>query len=301
MLQSKKWRQYWTFYAFLSPWLIIFIFLGLFPLLYGLYLSFTNFTGFNMNHLKFVGLSNYNTVFQDSESMYALGRTLLVTAINVPLSLGIGLLLAILLNQKIKGLSWYRTAFYMPSVVPIISTVLMWKFIFAGDGLLNALFTRFNLPAVNWLSYDYATTSLIVMLLWGAGGSLLVNLAGLKGIPADLYEAAEIDGANPVRKFFTVTLPLMTHILFFNLIMGIIGSLQIYIQPILLTGQKLLDPPIKPNYLYLVHAFQQIFAFQRFGYGLALMWVLFVAILLLTVLIFYSSRYWVYYETEQEV
>lgn len=301
MLKSKKWRQYGTFYAFLSPWLIIFILLGVFPLLYGLYLSFTNFTGFNMNHLKFVGFSNYKTVFMDSESMYALGRTLLVTAINVPLSLGIGLLLAILLNQKIKGLSWYRTAFYMPSVVPIISTVLMWKFIFSGDGLLNTLFTRLHLPAVNWLSYDYATTALIVMLLWGAGGSLLINLAGLKGIPADLYEAAEIDGASTIRKFFTVTLPLMTHILFFNLIMGIITSLQIYIQPILLSGRQLLDPPIKPNYLYLVHAFQQIFAFQRFGFGLALMWVLFIAILLLTVLVFYSSRYWVYYETEQEV
>jgi ABC-type sugar transport system permease subunit len=139
------------------------------------------------------------------------------------------------------------------------------------------------------------------MLLWGAGGSLLVNLAGLKGIPADLYEAAEIDGATPVRKFFQLTLPLMTHVIFFNLIMGIIGTLQMYLQPILLTGSKLLDPPIKPNYLYLVHAFQQIFAFQRYGYGLALIWVLFIAILLLTILVFYSSRYWVYYETEQEV
>src|SRR5688572_20025119 len=106
MLKSKKWKKYGTFYAFVSPWLIIFILLGLFPLLYGLYLSFTNFTGFNMNNLKFVGFTNYKTVFEDSESMYALGRTLLVTAINVPLSVGIGLLLAILLNQKIKGLSW---------------------------------------------------------------------------------------------------------------------------------------------------------------------------------------------------
>lgn len=301
MLKSKKWKKYGTFYAFVSPWLIIFILLGLFPLLYGLYLSFTNFTGFNMNNLKFVGFTNYKTVFEDSESMYALGRTLLVTAINVPLSVGIGLLLAILLNQKIKGLSWFRTAFYMPSVVPVISTVLMWKFIFSGDGLLNALFTRLNLPSINWLGYDYATTALIIMLLWGAGGSLLVNLAGLKGIPADLYEAAEIDGASPIRKFFTVTLPLMTHILFFNLIMGIIASLQIYIQPILLSGKSLLEAPIKPNYLYLVHAFQQIFGFQRFGYGLALMWVLFIAILLLTILVFFSSRYWVYYETDQEV
>ncbi|HTG69304.1 MAG TPA: sugar ABC transporter permease [Candidatus Udaeobacter sp.] len=301
MLQTKKWRQYGTFYAFVSPWLIIFIFLGLFPLLYGLYLSFTNFTGFNMNQLKFVGFSNYKTVFLDSESMYALGRTLLVTAINVPISLAIGLFLAVLLNLKIKGLSWWRTAFYIPSVVPVVSTVLMWKFIFSSDGLLNTLFAKLQLPPINWLGYEYATTALIVMLLWGAGGSLLINLAGLKGIPADLYEAAEIDGASPVRKFFTVTLPLMTHILFFNLIMGIIGSLQIYIQPILLSGKTLLDSPIKPNYLYLVHAFQQIFAFQRFGYGLALMWVLFIAILLLTVLVFYSSRFWVYYETDQEV
>lgn len=301
MLTTNKLKSYGAFYAFVSPWLIIFVFLSLFPLLYGLYLSFTNFTGFNLSHLKFIGLDNYRTVFQDSDSMYALGRTLLITAITVPLSVFIGLLLAILLNLKVKGLSWFRTAFYMPSIVPVVSTVLIWKFIFAGDGLLNDVLTKLHLPAINWLGYDYASTSLIIMLLWGAGGSLLVNLAGLKGIPADLYEAAEIDGATPLRKFFQVTLPLMTHILFFNLIMGIIATLQIYIQPILLSGIKLLEPPIKPNYLYLVHAFQQIFAFQRFGYGLALMWVLFVAILLLTILVFYSSRYWVYYETEQEV
>lgn len=301
MPTTKKLKSYFTFYAFVSPWLLIFVSLGVFPLLYGLYLSFTNYTGFNLGHLKFIGLDNYRTVFQDSDSMYALGRTLLVTAIIVPLSVFIGLMLAIMLNLKVRGLSWFRTAFYIPAIVPVVSTILMWKFILAGDGLLNEVLTFLHLPKVNWLGYDYATASLILLLLWGAGGSLLVNLAGLKGIPADLYEAAEIDGATPVRKFFLVTLPLMTHVLFFNLIMGIIGTLQLYIQPILLTGSKLLDPPIKPNYLYLVHAFQQIFAFQRYGYGLALLWVLFIAILLLTILVFYSSRYWVYYETEQEV
>lgn len=301
MLSTRKLKSYGAFYAFVSPWLIIFVFLGLLPLFYGLYLSFTNYTGFNFNNLKFIGLDNYRTVFQDSDSMYALGRTLLITVITVPLSVFIGLLLAILLNLKVKGLSWFRTAFYMPSVVPVVSTVLIWKFLFAGEGLLNEVLTSIHLPKVSWLGYDYATTALIIMLLWGAGGSLLVNLAGLKGIPADLYEAAEIDGATPVRKFFQVTLPLMSHVIFFNLIMGIITTLQMYIQPILLSGTKLLDTPIKPNYLYLVHAFQQIFAFQRFGYGLALIWVLFIAILLLTILVFYSSRYWVYYETDQEV
>lgn len=301
MLTMKKLKSYVTFYAFVSPWLIVFMCLSLLPMIYGLYLSLTNYTGFNLDHLKYIGLDNYRTVFQDSDSMYALGRTLLITSISVPLSVFIGLLLAILLNLKVKGLSWFRTAFYLPSIVPVVSVVLIFKFIFSGDGLLNEVLTFLHIPKINWLGYDYATTALIIMLLWGSGGSLLVNLAGLKGIPADLYEAAEIDGATPIRKFFQLTLPLMTHVLFFNFIMGIIGTLQLFIQPILLTGTKLLDPPIKPNYLYLVHAFQQIFAFQRFGYGLALIWILFIAILLLTVLVFFSSRYWVYYETEQEV
>ncbi|QNK56677.1 carbohydrate ABC transporter permease [Paenibacillus sp. PAMC21692] len=294
-------RRTTAFYLMISPWFIVFIFFGLYPLLYGLYLSFTNYFGFNIDRLKFVGMANYKTVFSDSDAMYALGRTLLVTLINVPLGVIIGLLLALLLNRKVRGVGVFRTIFYLPSIIPAISAIMIWKFMFStNDGILNAILGFFHLPAINWLGYEWATPSLILMMLWGAGGGILINLAGLKGIPNDLYEAASIDGASAVQSFRAITVPMMTPVLFFNVIMGIIGSLQIYLQPILLSGTGLLNTPIRPNYLYVVHAFQQIFAFQRFAYGMALLWILFVVILILSVTIFTTSKYWVHYETDQE-
>jgi multiple sugar transport system permease protein len=294
-------RRTTAFYLMISPWFIVFILFGLYPLLYGLYLSFTNYLGFNIDHLKLVGFANYRTVFSDSDAMYALWRTILVTIINVPLGTMIGLLLALLLNRKIRGLGIFRTIFYLPSIIPAISAIMIWKFMFAtGDGIFNSILDFFHLPTIDWLGYSWATSSLIMMMLWGAGGGILINLAGLKGIPNDLYEAASIDGASRVQTFRSITMPMMTPVIFFNVIMGIIGSLQIYLQPILLSGTGLLNAPIRPNYLYVVHAFQQIFAFQRYAYGMALLWILFVLILLLSTVIFSTSKYWVHYETDQE-
>jgi multiple sugar transport system permease protein len=298
---TERSRRIAAFYLMISPWFIIFLTLGLFPLLYGLYLSFTNYYGFNMNNLKMIGWHNYDLVFSDSDAMYALGRTLYFTAINVPLGTALALGLAMLLNRNIRGGGIYRTIFYLPSLVPVISTILMWKIMFSGNGgILNNILNAFGIDAVNWLGYDYATTSLIILCLWGAGGGILINLAGLKGIPKDLYEAASIDGAGAFQNFRRITLPLMTPVIFFNVLMGIIGSLQVYLQPILLNGSELLARPIQPNYLYVVHAFQQIFASQRFAYGMALLWVLFVVILALSIVVFLTSKYWVYYETDQE-
>lgn len=299
---SKRIRNEIEFYLFVSPWITMFIALSIIPLLYGLMLSFTNFTGMNMDHLRFVGINNYKRVFTDNDAMYSLGRTFLITAIIVPVTTFIGFMLAILLNQKVKGLGIFRTIFYLPSIMPVVVTGIMWRNIYAtNDGILNNLLRSMGLSAVNWLGYDYATLSLFILLAWGSGGGIIIYLAGLKGVPKDLNEAASIDGANVFQRFLRVTLPMMTPILFFNIIMGIIGCLQIFIQPIILSsGTGLLQMPIRPNYTYLIHGFQQIFAFQRYGYGLALLWVLFVIILVFTVLIFSTSRYWVHYEVEQE-
>ena len=298
---SEKTRRTAAFYLMISPWFIVFLIFGLYPLLYGLYLSFTNFVGFNINHLKIVGLQNYKNVFTDTDAMYALGRTFYITIISVPISTLIGLLLALLLNQKIKGMGIYRTIFYLPSIVPVVSIGLMFRFLYADkDGILNNILNFLHLPTINWLSYDHATLSLLIMMFWGAGGSILINLAGLKGISKDLYEASSIDGASAFKRFISITMPLMTPVIFFNVVTGIIGVFQMYIQPILLTGLKFLDAPIRPNYLYAVHAFQQVFAFQRFAYGMALLWIMFIVILLLTIVVFATSKYWVYYETDQE-
>lgn len=299
---KEKTRRTAAFYLMISPWFIVFLGFGLFPMLYGLYLSFTNYYGFNMDKLMWVGLHQYKTLLTDSDAVHAMGRTLIVTALNVPLGTIIGLGLALLLNRRIRGAGVYRTIFYLPSIVPVVSSVLMWKFMFSSNnGILNAILEFLHIPGINWMGYDFARLSLIIMLLWGAGGGVLVNLAGLKGIPRDLYEAAAIDGAAPFQSLRRITLPLMTPIIFFNVVLGIIGSLQIYLQPIMLTpGGRLMDRPIDPNYLYVVHAFQQIFSFQRFAYGMALLWVMFIVILLLALVVFRTSKYWVYYETDQE-
>ncbi|MFD0714188.1 carbohydrate ABC transporter permease [Paenibacillus sp. GCM10027626] len=290
------------FYAFISPWFIVFVLLGLLPLFYGLYLSFTNYAGFNMDNLKFIGLDNYVKVFTDNDAMYALGRTLLITLINVPLSTAIGLLLAMLLNQNVRYIGIYRTLFFIPSIIPVVAVGTMWRSLFTKDGVINDYLIQMGLQPVDWLGYDYAMLPLFIMLLWGVGGGILIYLAGLKAVSKDLYEAAAIDGATTFQRFVKITIPLVTPVLFFQFIMNIIGSLQIFVQPVLLAANSnsLLSTPIRPNYVYSVHAFQQIFAYNRFGYGLALLWVLFLMILLLTIVIFTTSKLWVFYEVDQE-
>ncbi len=298
---TEKTRRHLAFYLFISPWFLVFLAFGLYPLLYGLYLSFTNYVGFNIHNLRFVGWQNYSSVFRDTDAMYALGRTLLITAIYVPLNTLFGLLLAMALNRKERLVGMFRAMYYLPSIVPVVSVGLIWKLIYAGqNGILNVWLHALGLRSVNWLGYDYATGSLLIVLLWGAGSGILINLAGLKGISGDLYEAAAMDGAGGLRKFRHITLPMMTPVIFYNVVMGTIHGLQLYLLPILLSGSELLHPPIRPNYLYVVHAFQQVFAFQRYAYGMALLWVMFVVIILLTVVVFATSRLWVHYETEQE-
>ncbi len=300
--RGKSFKEAMEFYVFISPWFVVFVLLGLIPLLYGLYLSFTNYAGFNMDRLKFVGFANYHKVFTDNDAMYSLGRTLLITGIMVPLSTILGFLLAVLLNQNIKNIGLYRTLFFIPSIIPVVAVGTMWRSLFVDDGVVNNALESLGLQPVDWLGYDYAMVPLLIMLLWGVGGGILIYLAGLKGVSKDLYEAAAIDGATALQRFVKITIPLVTPVLFFQFIMNIIGSLQIFVQPILLAANSnsLLSLPIRPNYVYSVHAFQQIFAYGRFGYGLALLWVLFIMILVLTVIVFSTSKLWVFYEVDQE-
>ncbi|MEF2248572.1 carbohydrate ABC transporter permease [Paenibacillus sp. IITD108] len=299
---GRSFKEAVEFYLFISPWFIVFIVLGLIPLLYGLYLSFTNYAGFNMDRLVFVGFDNYRKVFTDNDAMYSLGRTLFFTVIMVPSSIILGFLLAVLLNQNIKRIGIYRTLFFIPSIIPVVAVGTMWRSLFVDDGIVNNLLEALGMETVAWLGYDYAIYPLIIMLLWGVGGGILIYLAGLKGVSKDLYEAAAIDGATSVQRFAKITIPLVTPVLFFQFIMSIISSLQIFVQPILLAANSnsLLSTPLRPNYVYAVHAFQQIFAYGRFGYGLALLWVLFIMILILTVVVFSTSKLWVFYEVDQE-
>lgn len=306
--KRRGWSRYSnrTFYLFVSPWILGFLLLTLFPLVYALLMSFTNFDGIS-THWHWIGLQNYVDMVHDADVWGSLGRTVLFAVITVPLSVGGGLGLALLLNQRIRALGVFRTIFYLPSVVPVVASAIMWKLIFDRDaGALNALLERIGIPTITWLIDPTAFYALIIMMLWGLGGGMIISLAGLQGVPEELREAASLDGANAWEKFRNVTLPLLTPVLFFQIVTSTITALQILIQPILLAQSGAATQVISPgqvpssNYLYMVNVYQQFFGNQRFGYGSAMLWVLFLVIMLITLLVFRSSSSWVYYEVENE-
>lgn len=299
---GRAWRETRSFYLFVAPWIIGFIALSVFPLVLGLATSFTNYDGFNLERLKFLGFGNYARAFADGDAAFALGRTILFTAFQVPLGIVLALGLALMLNQDIPFRGAFRTIYYLPTTIPVVATVWVWKiFLDQNFGLLNAGISVFREnTAIRWL-VDYPTYTLIVLTLWmGVGGGMVIFLAGLQGVPNELKEAAQIDGANRWGTFRHITLPLLTPVVFFQLIMGIIGSLQTLVAPMLLAGGSLSTIPPRDNYLYLIHVYLQVFANQRFGYGTALLWLLFVVIVAFSVIVFRSARYWVYYESDAE-
>ncbi len=306
-LSSRERRQARTFYLFISPWLLGFILLTLVPLLVGLLISFSNYDGLNLVNIKFLGLRNYERAFEDTETQYALQQTALWALLNVPLWLALSFGLAMLMNQKVKGRGLFRTIFYLPSAVPVVATVWIWRILLDKNyGMLNGVLGLIQPgTAFPWLT-DYALQSVTAISLWtGLGTGMVIFLAGLQDIPTELEEAARIDGANSWQVLRHVTLPLMTPVLFFQLVLALISSLQTFAVPILLasatsSGVGLAAVPPRGVYLYVIHTFQQIFVFGRFGYGIALLWLLFILIIVLTFIVFRTQRYWVYYETEME-
>lgn len=300
--RGRAWRETVSFYCFVGPWIVGFLVLGLVPLILGLATSVTDYDGFNLTKLKFVGLANYAQAFADIDVSHALSRTLLFTVINVPLGIIIALGLAIMLNQAIPARGTFRTLFYLPTIVPIVATVWIWKiFLDQNYGLLNAVLdVVWPDAAVRWL-VDYPTYVLIALTLWaGVGSGMVIFLAGLQGVPNELKEAARIDGANTWQAFLSVSIPLLTPVIFFELILGIIGSLQVLVAPMLLAGGALSSVPPPDNYFYQVKVYQEVFANQNFGYGTALLWLLFVVIVAFSAIVFRSARYWVYYEVDQQ-
>ena len=296
-LNERK-REAIFFYVLIAPFVIMFFAIKVVPFVNGLYLSFTNYTGYNYGRQAFVGLKNYVRVLGDDHAMRALGQTFLIGIITVPLGLMVGLFSAMLLNKARRGLSVFRTIVYLPAIIPTVATGLMWKSIFnKNEGLLNFLLAPFGIGPINWLGYEHILAALIIMMTWSSTGTLLLNLAALQNIPEALYEAASIDGANGWKKFWKITIPMISPVLFFNLLMGIINGLQLYGQPVLLAPgtNGVLNLPLKPTYTYMVHAYQQILGYSRFGYGLAMIWILVILINVLTVIVLKTQKYWVFY------
>lgn len=302
---KRGWSRYSrrTFYLFLAPWLLGFILLTIFPMIYAFLVSFTNFDGASP-HWHWIGIANYSELLQDSDTWYSLSRTILYTIIVVPVSVVLGLLLALLVNRQMRGISIFRTIFYLPAVVPIVGSVVIWKIMFDRDaGAINAILQQIGGPTITWLSDPTAFIPLIIVVLWGVGTCMIISLAGLQGVPGELREASRVDGANTFQSFWSISLPILSPVLFFEIITGIITALQTLIQPLLLavsngTASAVSVP--RSNYLYMINVYAQYFYNQRFGYASALLWILFAIVLVITLLVFRSSTAWVYYEVDQE-
>lgn len=279
--------------ALISPWLLGFLIFTLGPMLASLYLSFCKY---DLHALSFVGTKNYEVLFtRDPLFWRSLGNTALYVLFSVPLGLTGSLLIAVLLNQKVKGMPVFRTLFYLPSLVPAVASALVWSWVFHPDaGILNAGLAVFGIHGPKWLQDPKtALASLTLMSLWGIGGSrMLIFLAGLQGISDELYEAAQLDGAKGWACFRHVTLPMLSPTIFFNLILGIIGSFQVFTSAYIMTG----GGPDNATLMYVLYLYNNAFRYFKLGKASAMAWVLFLILLGFTGIQFKNASKWVYYE-----
>jgi multiple sugar transport system permease protein len=294
---SPAQRESLAFYAFLSPWLIGFVGLTLGPIIASFAFSFSDYDA--IHPLKLIGLQNYVTIAHTALFWQALKVTALYTAGAVPLGVVGALLLATLLNQRVPALSLWRTLYYLPVVTSGVAVALLWSWIFQPDfGVVNTLlYNLFHIQGPQWFfSPTWALPAFIVMSIWGVGGPMLIYLAGMQGVPTQLYEAADLDGAGRFQKYFRITLPMISPVIFFNLIMLMIGSFQVFTGAFVITQ----GGPSYATYFYVLYLYQEAFQYFHFGYASALAWILFVIVMALTILAFRFSSSLVYYDSKEE-
>jgi len=279
------------FYIFISPWLAGFFLLILIPMLYSLYASFTMWNG--VNPAKFIGVDNYKEMFRDNDFYKSIYNTFVYVIFSVPLSNFFALMLALLLNRKLPGVTIFRSAIYLPSVVAGVAVFIVWSWLYNPTvGLFNYIISLVGIQGPDWLGDpNWAMASIILMSSTFCGGTMLIYLAGLKDIPVEFKDAAKVEGASGIKEFTKITLPLLTPVVFFNVIMGMIGGFQIFAQPLIMTN----GGPMKATYVYGIHLYNNAFLYYYFGYASALAWVLFGIIMLFSLLFIFSSRKWVNY------
>jgi len=291
---SQNTREAIWGYLSISPWLLGLFLLTLFPMAYSIYLSF--YKADFLQTMEFVGLANYRRLlFEDSTWLIALRNTAFYAFVSVPIGTTLALMLAMLLNQKVIGLAFWRTIFYLPAVVQGVAVAVLWRWLFhPWYGPINGFIKFLGLgPGPDWFGNpDWAMPALIIMSQWGVGGSMIIFLAGLQGVPQSLYDAASVDGAGTWARFLYITLPCMTPTIFFSLIMGVIGSWQMFTQSYVMTG----GGPNNATLTAVLLLYQRAFEGFHFGLASAMAWILFVIILFFTLLILKSSAAWVYYE-----
>ncbi|HHY57156.1 MAG TPA: sugar ABC transporter permease [Chloroflexi bacterium] len=281
-------------YLFISPWLIAFFAFTLIPIIASLFLAFTNYDVLNPNW-KWVGLQNFERMFtRDPRYIKSLQATFYYAFLAIPLRLIFALAVAMLLNTNRRGVAGYRAAYYAPSIIGgSVAVAVMWREIFGSDGLINAILGT----EVAWLGNPTtAIWTLIILAVWQFGSPMLIFLAGLKQIPREFYEAAAIDGANGWQQFWRITLPLLTPIIFFNLVMQLISGFMVFTQAFIITG----GAPLDTTLFYALYLYQRAFVSLQMGYASAMAWVLLAIIAIMTAIVFRSSSYWVFYGSQEE-
>jgi multiple sugar transport system permease protein len=282
---------------FLSPWIIGFLIFTAIPMVASLIFSFTNYNPIHPELTAFNFPDNYLRLFNDKDVVNAIAVTLRFALISVPLSLAIPLGLAVLVNARaLAGKNVFRTLFYMPYMIPVVAGVMVWGGILNGDsGWLNTILMNvFGIQGPRWLTDEqWVGPALVIMGFWGVGNTMLTMLAGLQNVPTELYEAAKVDGATPTHTFFNITIPMISPIIFYNLVLTLIGSFQYFAQAYIISNGR--GDPNGATMFYNLYLYKTAFAFLDMGYGATLAWVMFIVVLILTIVLFKTSKRWVYY------
>lgn len=309
--RGKRARNEWSGYLFLGPWIIGILGITILPILASLYLSFTNYRLNVRRAPEWIGLENYRRMFDDPNWLDSVGVTLRYVVFGVPLQLAVALGLAMLLDRGLRGLSFYRSVFYLPSLLGgSVAVSILWRQIFGYEGLFNtflawepdvfglhlpSLGSLFGYETIGWISNpDTALWMIILLHVWTFGSPMIIFLAGLRQIPTMYYEAASVDGASKWRQFRSITVPLLSPIVFFNLVLQTIGAFQSFTQAYVISGGS--GQPANSTLFYGLYLYQQGFANFRMGYASAMAWLMLAGIAAVTALFFATSRFWVFYE-----
>ncbi len=296
-MSARALKQNLKGYAFISPFIIGFLAFTAIPIVTSLYLSFTQYNLFASP--TWIGLENYKKMFTDDPRYWqSLKVTLIYVFAGVPLRLGFALLIAIILNTASRAVGLYRTLFYLPSLIGgSVAVAIMWRNIFGDEGIINLLLAFFSIPDVRWFGDPTAALWMLIFLsVWQFGSSMLIFLAGLKGIPATYYEAASVDGANFWQKFTKITLPMLSPVILFNTIMQTIAAFMTFVPAFIIS--KGTGGPLDGTLLYSLYLFIQGFEFFNMGYASAMAWIMLIIVGILTAIIFATSKLWVHYESE---
>lgn len=284
-------------FLFVLPFVLGVLLFKLFPFFMSFALSFTQYD--LIDPPQFVGLDNYRELATaDPLFRKSLGVTLLFAVLAVPLRVGFALFIAHVLNFKLRGINFFRAAFYLPSILGgSIAVAVLWRFIFSKNGLVNLLLTQAGMESIAWLADEhYSMWTIVLLFTWQFGSAMVIFLAALQNVPVSLYEAAECDGASKLQQFWKITVPLITPVIFFNMIMQMVHAFQEFNGPYMITE----GGPLSSTYVLALYIYDQSFRFFNLGYGAALSWVLFALVGALSAISFWSSRYWVFYAGEKE-